>query len=134
MKVIVDTNVFVSGIFFSGPPYDILHAWNEGQIQLVISPLILAEYREAALRLANRYPQIDILPFIDLVMVHAMIVQAESLPAPVCEDPDDDMFLACALASDVQVIITGDKHLLKLNGYQSIVIIKPKNFVDRYLA
>ena len=134
MKVIVDTNVFVSGIFFSGPPYKILHAWNEGQIQFVISPLILAEYREVALRLANRYPQIDILPFIDLVMVHAMIVQAESLPAPVCEDPDDDMFLACALASDVQVIISGDKHLLKLNGYQNIIIIKPKKFVDRYLA
>ena len=124
---------FVSGIFFSGPPYKILHAWNKGQVQLVISPLILAEYREVAMRLADRYPQIDILPFIDLVMVHAIIVQAESLPSPVCEDPDDDMFLACALASDVQVIISGDKHLLKLNGYQDIIIIKPKNFVDQYL-
>jgi len=94
----------------------------------------LAEYREVALRLADRYPQIDILPFIDLVMVHAEIIQAESLASPVCDDPDDDMFLACALAAGSQVIISGDKHLLKLNGYQNITIMKPKSFVDEYLC
>ena len=133
MKVVIDTNVFVSGIFFTGPPYMVLEAWKDGHIQLVTSPVILAEYREVALRLSEQYPVIDILPFIDLVMVHAEIIQAESLPSPVCEDPDDDMFLACALAGDCQIIISGDKHLLKLNGYQDIAIIRPKAFVDRYL-
>ena len=133
MKVIIDTNVFVSGIFFSGPPYKILQAWKGGQIQLVISPAILAEYREVALRLAERYPQIDIFPFIDLVMIHAVIVRTEPFSTPVCEDPDDDMFLTCALASRVKIIVSGDKHLLKLNGYQNISIIKPKLFVDCYL-
>ena len=133
MKVILDTNVFVSGIFFAGPPYRVLQAWKQGHIQLVISPTILAEYREVGLRLAQDYPQIDILPFVDLVMVHADIVQADVLPNPICEDPDDDMFLACALASLTQIIISGDKHLLKLNGFEGIEILKPKSFLDLYL-
>jgi len=133
MKVVVDTNVFVSGIFFSGPPYIILQAWRNGRVQLVISPLILSEYREVAIRLADRYPHVDILPIIDLVMVNADIIQAEAFAMPVCEDPDDDMFLACAISSGVQTIISGDKHLLKLDGYQGIAIIRPKSFVDQYL-
>jgi predicted nucleic acid-binding protein len=41
--VILDTNVFVSGVFFSGPPYQILRAWRDGKIQLVVSPEIIEE-------------------------------------------------------------------------------------------
>lgn len=44
MKAILDTNVFVSGVFFSGPPYQILKAWRDGNVQLVISTDILSEY------------------------------------------------------------------------------------------
>jgi putative PIN family toxin of toxin-antitoxin system len=44
VKVAIDTNVFVSGVFFSGPPHKILEAWRDGRIQLVISPEILDEY------------------------------------------------------------------------------------------
>ena len=43
MRVILDTNVFVSGVFFRGPPYQILTAWRDGKIQLVVSPEILEE-------------------------------------------------------------------------------------------
>ena len=133
MKVILDTNVFVSGIFFSGPPFKILQAWRNDSIQLVISPLILEEYREVALRLADRYAPVDILSIIDLVMVNSDIVQAESFAEPVCEDPDDDMFLACAIGSSVRTIVSGDKHLLKVDGFQDITVIRPKAFVNRYL-
>lgn len=45
MKVVLDTNVFVSGLFFSGPPYEILDAWRHGKLHLVVSPPILDEYR-----------------------------------------------------------------------------------------
>ena len=44
MKVVLDTNVFISGVFFSGPPYQILKAWREGKIQLVVSEKIFEEY------------------------------------------------------------------------------------------
>ncbi len=49
MRVIIDTNVFVSGVFFSGPPYTILDAWRNGKLTLIVSPAILRE----ALRLSR---------------------------------------------------------------------------------
>ena len=48
MKVVLDTNVLVSGIFFSGPPAGILRAWSQGKFQLVLSPEILDEYKRVS--------------------------------------------------------------------------------------
>jgi predicted nucleic acid-binding protein len=45
VRIILDTNVVISGIFFAGPPYQILKAWREGKLHLLISEEILAEYR-----------------------------------------------------------------------------------------
>ncbi len=45
MKIVLDTNVFVSGVFFTGPPYEILNAWRQAVVQIVVSPEILDEYR-----------------------------------------------------------------------------------------
>ena len=56
------------------------------------------------------------------------------LKEPVCEDPDDDKFLACALASGSKVIISGDKLLLKISGYQGIQVLNPRAFVDQSLV
>lgn len=65
--------------------------------------------------------------------VNARIVKPPPLPEPVCSDPDDDKFLACALASGTQVIASGDKALLKASGYCGIEILSPRQFVEKYL-
>lgn len=57
MRVILDTNVFVSGIFFSGPPYEILHAWRQGRVTLVVSVEILSEYERVGQELAKQFPE-----------------------------------------------------------------------------
>ncbi len=49
MKVVVDTNVFISGVFFTGPPHQILDAWRRGRVQIVVAPEILTEYHDAEL-------------------------------------------------------------------------------------
>ena len=69
-----------------------------------------------------------------IVEKEAEFYNAPPLLKPVCDDPDDDKFLACAIASDVTVIVSGDKHLLRVSGYQDIGVLKPKAFVDAYLA
>lgn len=56
MRLILDTNVLVSGIFFGGPPGRILDAWASGAVELVLSPAILEEYRRVGAALANRHP------------------------------------------------------------------------------
>lgn len=64
MKIVLDTNVLVSGVFFGGPPYEILEAWREGRIRLVVSPDILAEYYRVGADLSDRYPQVDLQPLV----------------------------------------------------------------------
>ena len=68
MRVVLDTNVLMSGIFFSGPPAMILAAWSEGRLDLLATVEILAEYRRVAKRLAKQYPSIEVDPVLDLVI------------------------------------------------------------------
>jgi len=133
LKIILDTNVFVSGVFFTGPPYRILEAWRDGKLRLVISEDILEEYRRVGEVLAERFPSIDLRPFLALVTVSAEMSPSKRFAAPLCDDPDDDMFIACALAGKCKTIVSGDKHLLKMSGYHGIKVLSPREFVDKYL-
>jgi uncharacterized protein len=134
LKVVMDTNVFVSAVFFSGPPYQILKAWQSREFELVVSQEILDEYRQVGEILAEERPRIDLNPILTFVIEHAKVYKPAKLKKPVCEDPDDDKFFACALASGSRVIISGDKHLLKVSGYEGIEVLKPREFVDRFLG
>lgn len=133
LKVVMDTNVFVSGVFFGGPPYQILKAWQLGEFELIVSREILYEYRRVGEILVEEHPGADLKPILNFVLEHAKVYKSAVLKDPVCEDPDDDKFIACALASGSKVIISGDKHLLNISGYQGIQVLKPRAFVDQYL-
>jgi putative PIN family toxin of toxin-antitoxin system len=133
MKVILDTNVFVSGVFFSGPPFEILSAWRKGQVQLVISPEILEEYYRVGERLAERFPGVDLEPILALLTVKAQLIPSPTLSESVCDDPAADKFLACAISSGAKVVVSGDRHLLKASGYSGITVIRPRKFVDEFL-
>lgn len=134
LKAVMDTNVFISGVFFSGPPYQILKAWQSGEFELVISKEILNEYRRVGEILAEVHPGIDLSPILTFVIEHAKVYKPAKLKERVCEDPDDDKFIACALASDSSIIISGDKHLLNVSGYQGVEVLKPREFINRYLG
>jgi uncharacterized protein len=133
MKVILDTNVLISGISFSGPPYEILNAWKLSRLQIVLTKEILEEYQRVAESLTGKIPTIDILPIIELLTIHSLFVDADDVCLSVCDDPDDDKFIECALASNTKMIVSGDKHLLSVTGYQGITVLKPREFVDTYL-
>jgi len=129
----VDTNVFVSGVFFSGPPHRVLEAWRNGTVELVLSSEILDEYERVGRNLAAQFSGVDLSPFLQLLAMHAHLVEAEPMERQICTDPDDDMFLACALAGQAQLIVTGDRALLKVSGYRGIRILRPSMFVAEYL-
>ena len=134
MKVILDTNVFASGVFFIGTPHTILNAWRHGRLSLVISPEILEEYRRVLHGLAVEFPAVDPVPPLELVAIHAQMIDASLLPHQVCTDPDDDKFLACAVASQTRIIVTGDKALLRTSGYADIEVMTPKAFLEKHLS
>lgn len=134
MKAVVDTNVVLSGFFFGGMPGRILEAWRDGRLTLVLSASILAEYREAGAQLESRYGGSDFEAFAALLVVNSEVVDApEQLAARACTDPDDDKFLACAIAAGARIIVSGDSALLGMSGWNSIEILKPRQFVERYL-
>lgn len=133
MRLVLDTNVFISGVFFAGPPFDILKAWRAGQVEIVVSAEILDEYRRVGVELSEKYTTVDLTPFLELLISHASVVHAPPLDERVCSDPDDDKFVACALAGRTKFICSGDKALLKISGYKEISVVTPRAFVDRYL-
>jgi len=133
MRIVLDTNVFISGIFFTGPPYEILKAWRDGRVRLLISPSVLDEYQRIGAELALQFRDVDLKAFLDLLTVQAEIVLAPTLPPVIRDDPSDDKFLEAAVAGNASYIISGDKHLLTLSEFQGIQILKPRDFAQRYL-
>lgn len=134
MKVILDTNVLMSGIFFSGPPYEILNAWHNSRVTLVVSAEIMDEYRRVGHRLMAKYPSVEVDPILALIAVHGDFVMAPALSEPVCDDSTDDMFFACAIAARCKTIVSGDKHLHQANGYGGVEVLSPRSFVEKHLA
>lgn len=133
IRIALDTNVLMSGIFWSGPPYQILKSWQKQKIKLVISPDILEEYRRVGDILFKKYPTIDIKPIIDLIVINSELCETKKLNYPISKDPDDDKFIAVCLATNCKIIVSGDKDLLEVVRYNDIVILKPNDFVNKYL-
>ena|GEM_PF-6115011 len=107
MRVVLDTNVVVSGIFFSGPPLTILEAWRDGRIELVLCEEILAQYERVGEVLGRQYVGIDASPVFSLIAHHGSYVEIPEPPPRVCEDSDDDKFVACAIAGECQTLVSG---------------------------
>ncbi|MBW2366728.1 MAG: putative toxin-antitoxin system toxin component, PIN family [Deltaproteobacteria bacterium] len=89
MKIVLDTNIFISGIFFRGPPSQILHAWKNKKLRIILSQDILDEYHRVAESLSSKYPTIDIFQIIELVTVHGQFVDSTDFDITVCEDPNN---------------------------------------------
>ncbi len=71
---------------------------------------------------------------IALVLCHATLVEAAPLAEPVCADPHDDKFIACVSAGNCTIIVSGDGHLLDVNGHEGIRTLTPRAFVAEFLA
>lgn len=134
MRVVLDTNVLVSGLFFGGIPAQILAGWSAGRFDLVLSPEILEEYQRVSEELVRRYPDLatSLRPIFALITTHALLVAAPALPEAVCADPDDDKFLAAAIAAEAPVIVSGDRDLLRVSGWHGVQVLKPRDFVGEY--
>ena len=130
MKVVVDTNVLVSGVFFGGMPSRILEAWREKRIDVVVSPDILEEYRRVGEHLETQFTDVSLAPFLALLVMNAEIIEPPDLPEQVSRDSDDDKFIACAIAGGCRVIISGDKDLLSISGYRGVKVVAPREFLE----
>jgi uncharacterized protein len=133
MKVVLDTNVLISGIFFSGIPSRIPAAWADGGFELLATVEILTEYHRVGVRLHVQFPSVDIKPVMDLVTRETRIVEPAPVPLTACDDTDDLKFLACATSGRADCIVTGDRALLRASGFREIEVLTPREFSQRHL-
>lgn len=135
MRVVADTNTVVSGLLWTGAPRKVLDAARKGLIQLFTSAALLVELEDVLGRdkLAKRLALINISPP-ELVVGYAALatpVTPLTIAPVILEDPDDDAVLACALAAQAEVIVSGDGHLLSLKHYLGIDILTAPNLIER---
>lgn len=126
--------MLVSGIFFKGPPYRIIQIWKSGQIEIVISHDILAEYRRVIQDISTQFPHIDISNLFEMITLKAHLTLSLAFHPEICDDPDDDKFFSAALASNTSIIVSGDKHLLDKSGFSGVTVLKPGKFLDLFFS
>lgn len=135
MRIILDTNVLVSGLFFPGIPLKILKSIKRGKYRIIVSREIVDEYKRTIDKLAARFANvIDANTQLELIILSSDICQPQKLIEPVCADPDDDKFIACAIASKTKIVVSGDKELLNVSGYKGIEVLTPRQFTDKYIS
>ena len=114
-------------------PARILKAWQDGRFQIAVSEAILDEYRRVVDALSVKAGKLDLAPIFEHLLIEAELVPSYSFENPICQDPDDDKFLACAMLSKSQYLITGDNHLLKIGTFLNTAIVTPRQFLDKLL-
>lgn len=87
-----------------------------------------------AAELGRKYPQVQIQPVLDVLAVSCEICLADPLPNQICRDVSDDKFLACAHSAGVDVLVSGDKDLLAVSGFQGIEVVKLRSFLRIYIG
>lgn len=116
-KVVIDTNVLVSGLLFGGTPGKLINQWKEGKIRPLCSTEIVGEYLRvlAYPKFALGESEIDFL-LSQEILPWFEVVQVKPGKTYVKADPFDDHFIWCALDGKADVIISGDEHLLRLRS------------------
>lgn len=133
MRVVLDVNVYVSALISqSVPGRDILTAWTEHQLELIISPILLGELRDVLVRPKFRR-WVSSATAEDLIA--GLAADAGTQPDPpaqlgLTEDPDDDYLVSLARAAHADYLISGDRHLLQLTDPDPPVIT-PRQLLDR---
>lgn len=125
-RVVLDTNVFVSGIVWDGNPEKVLNLWLQEKFTLFISPAVLLEI--LAVLAKFKLPASLINQFKDLLENHAEKVIPHSR-FNLCRDPKDNQFLNLCFACRADYLVSGDKDLLALRVFKGTKILKPREFL-----
>ncbi|MBI4309770.1 MAG: putative toxin-antitoxin system toxin component, PIN family [Candidatus Omnitrophica bacterium] len=134
LKVVIDTNQFVSALICKqGQSARLLDLWRRQQFILVTSLEIIAEIKKVLeySRISQKYKlnKADIQSLLVLIEHEAVVLPCLPAVHIIKDDPEDNKFLACALAAKAEYIVSGDQHLLSLGRYESISIVTVKDFL-----
>jgi len=131
MKIVIDTNVIASAIFFGGRPKELIEHLVYRRVDAYASTEIISEYRETIEELSERYPnRPNNIPLTDILFTMKMVEPTTHVD--ICRDPDDNKFIDCAIDGGCIYIVSGDKDLLSLKSYGDIEIVTVSEFLTKY--
>lgn len=134
MRVVLDTNTVISGLFWRGKPFQVLELMRAGTITVYTSEAILEELLDVLKRpkfskrlaILKVSPQQVVNRFIEWVEV----VEVGEVKKIVISDPDDDQIIACARSVNADFIISGDADILDIEEKVKIPIVTSGEFLD----
>ena len=136
IKVTLDTNILISGSFWTGDSFKILDLIDQKQIICVISKNIIAEYdkiinsEEIIEKIESK--SLILSKTVQKIILNSHIVEPKTKLDIIKEDTSDNIILECAKEGESDFIITNDNHLLKLKEFEGIEIITPKELLKRF--
>jgi putative PIN family toxin of toxin-antitoxin system len=132
VRSVIDTNLFVSGLLSpKGYPAQLVNLWDNKEIDILISKEIFHEYTEVI----HRFEKIPVgrrQKLLEQIGDNGVWVEVHEEIDLIKQDPEDDKFLECAVSGDADFIVSGDRHLLSLEDFRRIPIVKAADFVKSF--
>ena len=129
LRVVIDTNVFISGLNFAGKPGEVLNLLIKEEVDVLVSPFILSEL-VSILRKKFGWEDKQVARVLNLIKAKAIEVQPEHRLSAIKDKDADNRILECAVEGEADYIISGDKrHILPLKEYSGIQILSPDEFL-----
>ena len=129
MRIVLDTNVLISGIFWRGTPSKILEHWIHDKYQILTTQPILEEYSNTLIRVSKGKKDSLVNAWMLFIVENGIVVNVRK-KFNLSLDPDDDKFIDCAVSGVADFIVSGDAHLLDLKSVLNVKIIKPNIFFE----
>lgn len=129
-RVVIDTNVWISGLLWRGKAYRCLMLARTGFVQAVYCPSMAAELTEK-LRGKFRYSEHEIRAVVHDLNRIAIRFEISGSLRVIEADPDDDKFIECAVVAGATAVVSEDHHLLQLGRYREIEILSSAGLLKR---
>ncbi|MEW5896301.1 MAG: putative toxin-antitoxin system toxin component, PIN family [Nanoarchaeota archaeon] len=128
-KVVLDTNILISALGWSGKPRVIFEKCLHGKLELVISPEQIDELKRGMDYPKFSFTEEQKATFTSIILEIATLVEIPGKVNIVVDDPDDNAILETAVIGNVQYLISGDLHLLKLKEFAKVKIVSASGFL-----
>ena len=135
LKVVLDTNIWLSGTFWKGNPYRIIKLAEQKRIEVFITNAILEEIvdvlsREGKFQKYMEDSGVHTEQLIKIALSISELTSPRERLSVIKEDPDDNRVLECAISCNADYVVSGDRHLLNLKEFSGIKIVKAREFLN----
>jgi putative PIN family toxin of toxin-antitoxin system len=131
VRVVADTNIYISALHFGGTPRRFLETAQAGAFELVISDAILDEIGKVLRTEKFVWPEEEIAKARHALGGFTERARPDGTLLVITAEPEDNRILECADAGNADVIVSGDKHLLQLKQYSGMPVLKVTEFLQQ---